>query len=82
MKRAKIFRNHEILFYTPQTLRNDLLQERYNLKNVQLLVFDEAHHALGDHSYCIISDIFAKQNPSGLILALTASPGASKKRIH
>jgi len=81
-KRAKIFRNHEILFYTPQTLRNDLLQERYNLKNVQLLVFDEAHHALGDHSYCIISDIFAKQNPSGLILALTASPGASKKRIH
>ncbi len=80
-KRGKIFREREVLFFTPQTLRNDLVSGRYSLKNVCLLVIDEAHHASGDYPYVTIADKFVEQNSDGSILALTASPGATKEKI-
>ncbi|MFX1500386.1 MAG: DEAD/DEAH box helicase, partial [Promethearchaeota archaeon] len=76
-KRAKIFSEHQILFYTPQTLRNDIVNKKYTLQNTALIIFDEAHHSSGDYPYTIISDEFAITNPDGIILGLTASPGAS-----
>ncbi|MFX0139455.1 MAG: DEAD/DEAH box helicase family protein, partial [Candidatus Hodarchaeota archaeon] len=55
-KRTDIFNEHQILFYTPQTLRNDLVNKKYTLKNTALVIFDEAHHASGDYAYTLISD--------------------------
>ncbi|MFX0034269.1 MAG: DEAD/DEAH box helicase [Candidatus Hermodarchaeota archaeon] len=81
-KRQEIFQTHQILFYTPQTLRNDLVNKKYTLNDTALLVIDEAHHASGDYPYPIISDIYVDHNPDGIILALTASPGSSKKKIE
>ncbi|MHA1338220.1 MAG: DEAD/DEAH box helicase family protein, partial [Promethearchaeota archaeon] len=80
-KRAIIFQERQFLFFTPQTLRNDLVKNRYNLGKVCLIIFDEAHHAFGDYAYCYIADKFSEQNPDGIILGLTASPGASKTKI-
>lgn len=81
-KRPKLFEEHQILFYTPQTLRNDLVAKKYDLKDTCLIIFDEAHHASGDYPYGIISDTYQDQNADGTILALTASPGSSKERIE
>ncbi len=81
-ERPKLFEAHQILFYTPQTLRNDLVAKHYDLKNTCLIIFDEAHHASGDYPYGLIADTFQDQNPDGTILALTASPGSSKERIN
>ncbi|MBN1801449.1 MAG: DEAD/DEAH box helicase [Candidatus Lokiarchaeota archaeon] len=80
-KRLEIFKNRQVLFYTPQTLRNDLVSNRYALKKVCLLVIDEAHHASGDYPYILIADKFLEQNSDGFILALTASPGSTKEKI-
>jgi len=80
-KRKKEFEEHQIIFFTPQTLRNDLVNMRYKLTEVCLIIFDEAHHASGDYPYILIADEYVDQNPDGNILALTASPGATKKKI-
>jgi ERCC4-related helicase len=80
-KRPQLFKESQILFFTPQTLRNDLVAGRYGLKDTCLIIFDEAHHASGDYPYGYISDAFVEQNPDGIILALTASPGSSQERI-
>jgi ERCC4-related helicase len=80
-KRMDLFHENRILFYTPQTLRNDLVNKKYSLEEVSLVVFDEAHHASGEFPYTLIADTYMEQNPDGTILALTASPGASKDKI-
>ena len=79
--RVEIFNSHRVLFYTPQTLRNDLVNRKYSLQNAALTIFDEAHHASGDYPYTMIADEYIEQNPDGTILALTASPGSSKDKI-
>ncbi len=79
--RADLFSQNTMLFYTPQTLENDLDEQRYDLKDVQLIIFDEAHHATGDYAYTNIAKHYREQNPNGLSLGLTASPGASKFKI-
>ena len=80
-KRVELFQENQIIFYTPQTLRNDLVNRKYNLESVCLIIFDEAHHATGDYAYTLIADEFVDQNPDGTILGLTASPGSSKEKI-
>ena len=80
--RSAKFEEKRVLFYTPQTLRNDIVNKLYDLKNVCLVVFDEAHRAQGDYAYCQISNAYLEQNPDGVSLALTASPGSSKSKIN
>ncbi len=80
-KRIDVFNENLILFYTPQTLRNDLVNKKYTLKDTALIIFDEAHHSSGDYPYTMISNEFVITNPDGIILGLTASPGASKDKI-
>ena len=80
-QRAKLFKSHRIIFFTPQTLRNDLVNRKYTLGNTALTIFDESHHASGDYPYTMIADEYVEQNPDGTILALTASPGSSKNKI-
>jgi len=80
-KRVELFHENQIIFYTPQTLRNDLVNRKYNLESVCLIIFDEAHHATGDYAYTLIADEYVDQNPDGTILGLTASPGSSKEKI-
>lgn len=43
-----------IVFSTPQVFMNDLITGRLHLSGVVLLVFDEAHRAVGDYAYTFI----------------------------
>lgn len=64
-----------IVFMTPQTLHHELDQGRFDLSEVSLLIFDEAHRATGRYDYIAIADYYVRQSNNGRILALTASPG-------
>ncbi|MEJ2251993.1 MAG: helicase-related protein [Candidatus Lokiarchaeota archaeon] len=80
--RPEMFEENQIIFATPQTIRNDIVKKKYSLEKVCLVIFDEAHHTSGDYPYSLISDIYIDQNPDGTILGLTASPGSSRDRIN
>jgi ERCC4-related helicase len=73
----------DVVFATPEIVQNDLSAGRYDLKNVALLVFDEAHHAVGKYVYVPIAARYALERPrAGRVLALTASPGGKDERIE
>jgi ERCC4-related helicase len=73
----------DAVFATPQIIAHDLADGRYTLGEVDLLIFDEAHRAVGRYAYVEVARRYAEQRPSsGRVLALTASPGAEQERIE
>jgi Fanconi anemia group M protein len=72
----------KLIFATPEVIRNDLNESRLNLKDFGLIVFDEAHRAIKDYAYTLISKKYIEQSPNPLIVAMTASPGSDKNRIQ
>jgi ERCC4-related helicase len=81
-KRSKEYERATFIFSTPQTVENDLLSKRFDLKEVSLLVLDEAHRATGDYAYVYITKQYIKRARHERILALTASPGSDKQTIE
>jgi Fanconi anemia group M protein len=81
-KRTRLWEESRIIVSTPQVIENDLLSKRLDLKNVSFIIFDECHHAVGEYSYVFVSEMYKKQNESGLILAMTASPGNDINKIY
>jgi len=81
-EREKIYNEATIINATPQTIENDLLNGRLHLKKFALVIFDEAHRAIGDYAYVFINLQLQKHNPSSLIVALTASPGSEEEKIQ
>jgi Fanconi anemia group M protein len=79
-KRKNTWGESQIIFATPQTIENDIIRN-LNLENVSLIVFDEAHRAVGDYSYAYIAKKYAETGRDQLILGLTASPGSDKEKI-
>jgi len=80
-KRAIMYNNAKICFCTPQTLQNDIINSRFNLKNVSLIIFDEAHRAIGNYAYVFIAEKYMDYAKRPQILAITASPGSDKEKI-
>ena len=73
----------DVVFATPEIVQNDLAAGRYDLKDVRLVVFDEAHHAVGKYVYVPIAARYTIERPlGGRVLALTASPGGKDERIE
>lgn len=72
-----------IVVATPQVVANDLASGQFDLTGFSLVVFDEAHRAVGDYQYVEIGRalkaIAAEHRP--LSLALTASPGHEIEHI-
>ncbi|HJX04882.1 MAG TPA: helicase-related protein, partial [Thermoplasmata archaeon] len=60
-------------------IENDLDEGRIDLKEVDLVIFDEAHRAVGDYSYVSIGKRYA--DVGGLVLGMTASPGSDVTKI-
>ncbi len=82
MKKRKLqWEQAAIVVATPQTIENDLRKRRISLNSVSLVIFDEAHRAVGDYAYVFIARKYVQQNPEGLILGLTASPGGREQHI-
>ena len=79
--REKRWNESQIICATPQTIESDLLNERYTLDDVSLLVFDECHHAVRSYSYVYLANRYVKESKNHLILGLTASPGHDKSKI-
>ena len=69
-KRVELFDQATIVISTPQTIKNDLENKRYDLKEFGLVIFDEMHKAVEKYAYVEIARRF-----NGLVLGLTASPG-------
>jgi ERCC4-related helicase len=71
-----------LVFATPEIVKNDLSEGRLQFRDFSLLVFDEAHKAVKDYSYTSIAREYTSHAPCPMILALTASPGAERKRVQ
>lgn len=81
--RAGSWEGSEAVFATPQIVENDLRAARYTLADVGLLVFDEAHRAVGKYAYVALAAAYRAARPGGgRVLALTASPGGEEERIE
>ena len=80
-KRAALWRGSRVIFSTPQGLENDVLGGKIRLTDVALVVFDEAHRAVGDYAYVFLAKQYARQASRPRVLALTASPGTSEEEI-
>ncbi|MBW2999347.1 DEAD/DEAH box helicase, partial [Candidatus Woesearchaeota archaeon] len=80
-KRQELWQDAKIIFSTPQGLENDVISGRILLEEVSLLVFDEAHRAVGDYAYSFIAKQYSKKARYPRVLGLTASPGSDMEKI-
>jgi Fanconi anemia group M protein len=80
-QRKKLWQNSDIIFSTPQCVANDLRKELYDLKNVCLLVQDEAHRCIRNYDYNYLAKSYMEQSSHPRIIGLTASPGSDAGRI-
>ncbi|XP_011057672.1 PREDICTED: Fanconi anemia group M protein isoform X2 [Acromyrmex echinatior] len=71
-----------IIFATPQVFHNDLEKSIIPSHLIKCVVIDEAHKALGKHSYCECVRILSTQNQYFRILALSATPGNKLDNVH
>ncbi len=67
---------------TPQVIENDLKTQRIDLSDVKIIIFDEAHRAVGNYAYHFIASAYVEQAKDPLILGMTASPGGTVEKIH
>lgn len=80
-KRIEHWKKNNFIFSTPQVIRNDVNKSRYTLDDAALIIFDEAHRAVGGYAYVEIAEKYIEQCPTPVILGLTASPGSKKSKI-
>jgi Fanconi anemia group M protein len=80
-KRKKLWEENTIIISTPQVIQNDLISGKFNLRDVGLIIFDEAHRATGDYAYTFIGRRYAAEGARQLTLGITASPGNNKTVI-
>lgn len=81
-EREKIWKRAKIITSTPQVIENDLLSRRIDLKDVALIIFDEAHRGVGNYAYVYIAERYSREAASPLILGITASPGSQSDKIE
>lgn len=81
-EREELFRNSKTIFATPEVIRNDVMEERYALNDVSLMVFDEAHRCVRDYAYSQVAEAYKLTASNPLILGLTASPSSRRSRVE
>jgi Fanconi anemia group M protein len=83
-KSAKVMsalRKADVVISTPQAARVDVEAGRLDIASFSLIVFDEAHRAVGEYDYVELSRRFREARPDGGVLGITASPGGERERI-
>jgi ERCC4-related helicase len=80
-RRAELLSPPQVIVATPQVVANDLAAGEFPLDTIDLIVFDEAHRAVGDYPYVAIARA-NREGPNARVLAMTASPGGSLTRIR
>jgi ERCC4-related helicase len=79
IKRVKNWNSNRVFFCTPQTMHHDLQNSCFDAKKVVLVVFDEAHRAIGSYAYVEIMKLLNAKNTFFRVLALSATPGSDIK---
>ncbi|MFO8051121.1 MAG: DEAD/DEAH box helicase [Thermoplasmatota archaeon] len=81
-KRKEEYLACDIMVATPQVVKNDIISGDLDIGMYRMVVFDEAHRAIGDYPYVFTAEMFYKRRPEGAALGLTASPGHDVSRIY
>ncbi|HEX7514748.1 MAG TPA: helicase-related protein, partial [archaeon] len=82
-KRKELWKEEQqAIVSTPQVIENDLKAGRITLAGVKLIIFDEAHRAVGNYAYRFIASRYVEQADDPLILGMTASPGGTVEKIN
>lgn len=76
-KRRDVYRRAQAIVATPQTVANDL--DDIAMDAFSLVVFDEAHRAVGNYAYVPIAEECVRRGVQ--ILGLTASPRSDTARL-
>nr|XP_034173001.1 Fanconi anemia group M protein [Osmia lignaria] len=71
-----------VIFATPQVFYNDLHKNIVPADLIKCVVIDEAHKALGKHSYCECIQLLSQKNKNFRVLALSATPGNKIDNVH
>ncbi|XP_014210062.1 Fanconi anemia group M protein homolog [Copidosoma floridanum] len=82
VKRRLAWTQKRVIFATPQTFQKDLQHDCVPCELIKCIVIDEAHKALGKHSYCEIVQLLNKQNKFFRVLALSATPGSKIDHVR
>jgi Fanconi anemia group M protein len=80
-QRVEAYKTSRIIIATPQIIRNDLNQ-RLSLRNVSLMIFDEAHRAVGSYAYVAVAQRYLSMANRPQVLGLTASPGSDFTKLE
>lgn len=80
-KRSKLWEEKRIIVSTPQVIENDISSNRITLETVSLIIYDEAHHAVGRYAYVTIAEKYRLQGKDIHVLGITASPGRDMEKI-
>ncbi|VVB73100.1 3'-flap repair endonuclease Xpf [uncultured archaeon] len=80
-ERVELWKKSRIVASTPQVIENDLLSRRIDLADVSLIIFDEAHRAVGNYAYVYIAERYARESKKNLVLGITASPGSQSDKV-
>ncbi len=81
-EREEKWRQGQVIFATPQVIKNDVIAGRYDLADVILLVVDECHRAVGNYAYVFLAQRYRSTAKQPLLLAMTASPGGARERVE
>ncbi|KAF4632588.1 hypothetical protein G7Y89_g5545 [Cudoniella acicularis] len=85
-KWEEIFDKNMVIACTAEVLRQCLHHSFISIDQINLLIFDEAHHAKKDHAYArIIKDFYAQApstSPLPKIFGMTASPVDAKTDVR
>ena len=76
-KRKKLWIN-SIICATPEIVRNDIIRKIVDVNQFSLVIFDEAHRAVGDYAYVTIAEQLNIDNTR--ILGMTATLPSEKKK--
>jgi len=80
-RRSDLWRTRRLIAATPQTVVNDA-KGGHVPSDLAVVVFDEAHRAVGNYAYVAFAEWLREHCPSALVLGLTASPGHEIEHIE
>lgn len=70
--------DNSVICATPQITLNDLERGMIKPQAFSLVIFDEAHRAIGDYAYCGIASLIKENNPR--IVGMTATIPSDKEK--
>ncbi len=80
-KREPLWQSTQVVVATPQVVEKDLIRGTASLDDFALVVFDEAHRAVGNYAYVFIARNYAETARQPLVLGMTASPGSTRTSV-